>query len=162
MPRRKRPRRADSHLPASRSFNQNKKTNSPPSEGGDSSVMKNVNKSALLVSLLALGAATPGAFGLTTSQAYIESYHGRTDIPVPVKVVAPSADSSLVGTKVEVEFLVDARGLPQNVQVISSTDRAFGASVREAVAKWKFEPAMHNGAPVPMKVQLPVLVNESD
>jgi protein TonB len=124
--------------------------------------MKNVNKLAMLVSLFALGAAAPGAFGLTASQAYIESYHGRTDIPVPVKVVAPAADSSLIGTKVEVEFLVDARGWPQNVQVVSATDRTFGASVREAVRKWKFEPAMRNGAPVPMKVQLPVLVSESD
>jgi protein TonB len=124
--------------------------------------MKNVNKLAMLVSLFALGAAAPGAFGLTASQAYIESYHGRTDIPVPVKVVVPAADSSLVGTKVEVEFLVDARGWPQDVHVLSTTDRTFGASVREAVRKWKFEPAMRNGAPVSMKVQLPVLVSELD
>ena len=124
--------------------------------------MKNVQKLALLVSLFALGAATPGAFGLTASQAYIESYHGRTDIPVPVKVVAPRADASLIGTKVEVEFLVDARGWPQDVHVLSTTDRFFGASVREAVSKWKFEPAMRDGAPVPMKVKLPVLVSDSD
>ena len=124
--------------------------------------MKNVKKLALLVSLFALGAATPGAFGLTASQAYIESYHGRTDIPVPVKVVAPRADASLIGTKVEVEFLVDARGWPQDVHVLSTTDRFFGASVREAVSKWKFEPAMRDGAPVPMKVKLPVLVSDSD
>lgn len=124
--------------------------------------MKNVKKLAMLVSLFALGAAAPGAFGLTASQAYIESYHGRTDIPVPVKVVAPRVDASLIGTKVEVEFLVDARGWPQDVHVLSTTDRFFGASVREAVSKWKFEPAMRDGAPVAMKVKLPVLVSDSD
>jgi protein TonB len=124
--------------------------------------MKNVSKFAKLAGLLALGAAAPLAFGLTASQAYIESYHGRTDIPVPVKVVAPKADPSLVGTKVEVEFLVDARGVPQHVKVVSATDRSFGASVREAVSHWKFEPAIRDGSPVPMKVELPVTVSESD
>jgi protein TonB len=122
--------------------------------------MKNVNKLAMLVSLFALGAVAPGAFGLTASQAYIESYRGRTDIPVPVKVVSPRADPSLIGAKAEVEFLVDARGRPQDVEVISTTDRFFAASVRDAVGKWKFEPAMRDGAPVSMKVKLPVLVSD--
>jgi TonB family protein len=111
-----------------------------------------------IVSFIAFGATGPLAFGLTTAQAYIESYHGRTDIPVPVKVVAPSADSSLVGAKVQVEFLVDARGHPQDVRVLSATDRDFGLSVREAVKQWRFAPAKPNGIAVPMRVELPVVV----
>ena len=86
----------------------------------------------------------------------------RGDVTLPVQVVAPKADPSLVGTKVEVEFLVDARGVPQHVKVVSATDRSFGASVREAVSHWKFEPAIRDGSPVPMKVELPVTVSESD
>jgi protein TonB len=124
--------------------------------------MKNISKFAKLVSLLVLGATAPLAFGLTASQAYIESYHGRTDIPVPVKVVAPTADSSLAGAKVEVQFLVDARGRPENIKIVSTTNRSFGESVREAVSRWTFEPAKRDGAPVSMKVDLPVLVTESD
>lgn len=120
--------------------------------------MKNVSMFAKIVSLLALGAVAPLAFGLTATQAYIESYRGRTDIPVPVKVVAPSADSSLVGARVEVEFVVDAVGQPQEIRVLSATDRDFGALVRAAVKQWKFAPARPRGTPVPMRVQLPVLV----
>lgn len=120
--------------------------------------MKHSSMIAKIVGLTALGATAPLAFGLTTSQAYIESYHGRTDIPVPVKIVAPSADPSLAGARVEVEFLVDAAGRPQDVRVLSATDTDFGLSVREVVKQWRFAPAKSNGTPVPMKVDLPVVV----
>ena len=124
--------------------------------------MKNVNKFAILVSLLALGAAAPGAFGLTTDQAYIASYSGRTDIPVPVRIVAPSADSHQAGTRVEVEFLVDASGKPRDVTVLSATDKAFGMSACEAVRQWRFAPAKPHGTPVPMKVMLPIVVKATE
>jgi protein TonB len=124
--------------------------------------MKHISMLARLVSLLALGAAAPLAFGLTTNEAYIASYHGRTDIPVPVKVVAPIVDSSLVGEKVEVEFLVDANGEPKDIYLLSSTNTGFGKAVRDAVSRWKFEPAKSNGTPVAMKVLLPVMVNEAE
>jgi len=120
--------------------------------------MKHRSMIAKIVSLLALGAIAPLAFGLTSSQAYIASYQGRTDIPVPVKIVAPSADPSLAGARVEVEFLVDATGRPQDVRVLSATDTDFGLSVREVVKQWRFAPAKPNGTPVPMKVDLPVVV----
>ena len=122
--------------------------------------MKNNSMLVRIVSLLAVGAAAPAAFGLTTAQAYIESYRGRTDIPVLVRIVAPSADSSLVGARVELEFVVDAAGRPQQIQVLSATDPDFAVSVREAVKQWQFAPAKPHGTPVPMKVELPVLVTE--
>lgn len=86
------------------------------------------------VSLIALGVTAPLAFGLTTTKTYIDSYRGRTDIPVPVKMVAPDADSSQAGARVEVEFVADATGKPQNVHVLSATDHTFGVTVRDAVA----------------------------
>ncbi|MFA5057103.1 MAG: TonB family protein [Opitutaceae bacterium] len=124
--------------------------------------MKHISMFAKLVSLLVLGAAAPLAFGMTAAQTYIDSYHGRTDIPVPVKIVAPEADASLVGARVEVEFLVDGTGRPQQVHVLSATDDAFGMSVRNAVKQWKFEPARLNGTPVSKKVLLPVIVAASE
>jgi len=124
--------------------------------------MNNVSKFAKLAGVLVLGAAAPLAFGLTTPKAYIESYHGRTDIPVPVKVVAPDAAPSQAGATAQLEFVVDALGRPQDVRVISATDYAFGSTAREAVSRWKFKPATRNGEPVSMKVALPVVVSESD
>ena len=50
----------------------------------------------------------------------------------------------------------------QDVHVLSATDDAFGALVRETVKQWKFEPAKPNGTPVSMKVLLPVVVSESE
>ncbi len=79
---------------------------------------------------------------------------------MPVRIVAPSADSSLVGARVELEFVVDAAGRPQQIQVLSATDPDFAVSVREAVKQWQFAPAKPHGTPVPMKVELPVLVTE--
>jgi TonB family protein len=130
--------------------------------GGAYHAMKHVSLFTKIVSLLAVGAVAPLAFGLTTTQAYIDSYRGRTDIPVPVKIVAPEAGSSLAGARVEVEFTVDATGKPQDVHVLSATDHAFGALVRETVKQWKFEPAKPNGTPVSMKVLLPVFVSEPE
>jgi protein TonB len=124
--------------------------------------MKHISMLARIVSLFALGAAAPFAFGLTTNDAYIASYHGRTDIPVPVQVIAPAIDASWVGEKVEVEFLVDAKGIPQDIRLRSCTDSEFGESVREAVSRWKFEPAKSNGTPVAMKVLLPVVVTDTE
>ena len=124
--------------------------------------MKHISMFTKIVSLLALGAAAPLAFGLTTTQAYIDSSRGRTDIPGPGEIVAPNADSSLAGAQVEVEFIVDVTGKPQDVHVLSATDRAFGASVRNAVRQWRFAPAKPYGIPVAMKVELPVVVSESE
>src|SRR5512142_607990 len=99
--------------------------------------MKKISMLAGIVGLVVSGAAAPVAFGLTGTNAYIESYHGRTDIPVPVKIVSPDAGSSPVGAKVEVEFLVDAAGRPQEIQVLSATDRDFGVTVCNAVRRWE-------------------------
>jgi TonB family protein len=120
--------------------------------------MKHIRMIAAIVGLSALGALAPLAFGLTTSQAYIESYRGRSDIPVPVKVVAPDADPSLVGARVQVEFVVNAAGQPRDVHILSATDSEFGRSVGEAIKQWRFAPAKANGKPVPMTVDLPVVV----
>ena len=121
--------------------------------------MKTISMLVRFAGLLALGATAPFAFGLSTNDAYVASYRGRTDIPVPVKVVAPTVDASLVGNRVELEFLVDTRGRPQNIRLQSATDSQLGESVKEAVSRWKFAPAKSNGAAVAMKVLLPVVIS---
>ena len=121
--------------------------------------MKTISMLVRFAGLLALGATAPFAFGLSTNDAYVASYRGRTDIPVPVKVVAPTVDASLVGNRVELEFLVDTRGRPQNIRLQSATDSQLGESVNEAVSRWKFAPAKSNGAAVAMKVLLPVVIS---
>lgn len=109
----------------------------------------------LLVAPLALVAKTP-------EKAYVESYRGRTDIPVPIAVVTPALDSRFAGQQVTLEFVVDATGKP--MLITSSTPGANAelvASVTAAVAQWKFAPALVDGLPVAKKVVLPVNVVDS-
>ena len=91
--------------------------------------------------------------------AYVESYHGRSDIPVPVSVVMPEVESRFAGQQLTFEFVVDPTGRP--TQIASTTPDADGelvSAVLAAVEKWQFAPALADGKPVAMKVVLPVKI----
>ncbi|HEY1794057.1 MAG TPA: TonB family protein [Opitutaceae bacterium] len=121
--------------------------------------MKNNRKLALL---LGIGALLPlAAPAKSLEQSYIESCRKGNDIPVPVAVVAPQAAGYDIGADVKVEFVVDTTGHASSISVLSGTDRAFAQAVVDAVRQWEFTPAQHNGAPVAMKVILPVHVVET-
>jgi TonB family protein len=126
-------------------------------------IMKMNTKSKIALSLglllapLALMAKSP-------ETDYVESYHGRTDIPVPVSVVMPDVPSKFAGQQVVLEFVVDAAGKP--TLLASGTPKANSelvAAVLSAVEQWQFAPALANGKPVARKVVLPVrIVDETD
>lgn len=106
----------------------------------------------LLLAPFALMAKTPEA-------TYVESYHGRTDIPVPVSVVMPEVSSRFAGHEVNVEFVVDTAGKPTLIASESpSADRELVAAVLSAVEQWQFAPALAEGKPVARKVVLPVKI----
>lgn len=106
----------------------------------------------LLVAPLALLAKSP-------ESTYVESYHGRTDIPVPISVVMPEVDSRFSGQKVVLEFVVDATGKPTLMSSSTPTANAeLVTTVLAAVEQWHFAPALVNGLPVARKVALPVVV----
>jgi len=119
---------------------------------------KRVNIMAGIVSLLAVGAALPLAADETSAQAYVNSYRGRTGIPLPVSVVTPAVDPSWAGEQAVVEFVVNASGEPTQVTVQSATSIDLGRSLRNAISEWRFKPLMANGVAVPVKVVLPVNV----
>jgi TonB family protein len=104
----------------------------------------------LLVAPLALVAKSP-------ESAYVESYRGRTDVPVPIAVVTPAVESRFAGQQVTLEFVVDATGKPMLITSASpAADRDLVDAVKAAVAQWKFSPALVDGLPVAKKVVLPV------
>jgi protein TonB len=106
----------------------------------------------LLVAPLALLAKSP-------EKAYVESYRGRTDIPVPISVVTPEVGSRFAGQQVTLEFVVDATGKPMLISSASpKADAELVAAVTTAVAQWKFSPALVAGLPVAKKVVLPVTI----
>jgi TonB family protein len=123
--------------------------------------MNKVSKLAVIVGLASL-LGTSGLFADTFSneRAYVKSFEGRTDIPVPVSVVSPQ-HSGLTG-QVDVEIVVSETGKPSRITVKASTDEALVDSVLEAVARWKFAPATVNGVPVAKTVVLPVRFKAAD
>ncbi len=115
--------------------------------------MKAVKKLAIVLSLVALVASVSAE---TSVQAYVESYVGVTDSPVPVKVVS-SDITTIRGAEVMLEFVIDEAGVPQGISVAKSNDKALAKAAVKAVAKWRFAPLVKNGESVATKVRLPVV-----
>jgi protein TonB len=57
---------------------------------------------------------------------------------------------------VTVNLIVDTKGLPQNVRVIRGVGMGLDEKALEAVRQYKFKPAMENGHPVPVQVNVEV------
>jgi TonB family protein len=119
-------------------------------------------KSKILLSL-GLLAAPLALTAKTTESAYVESYQGRTDVPVPTSVVMPEVSGRHVGEQVLIEFVVDETGKPTFLTSAQpGVDSELLAAVLTAVAQWQFAPAVVDGKPVARKVMLPVvIVNQS-
>ena len=117
-------------------------------------------KSVLNVALILGVLAAPFAVSAkSVEQAYVESFKGRTDIPVPVEVVKPSVSSRYAGMTVEVEFLVDVSGKPVDLALRANAPAELADPVKSALAQWKFAPARTvAGEPVAMKVCVPVKI----
>ena len=104
----------------------------------------------LLVVPLALVAKSP-------EKAYVESYLGRSGIPVPISVVTPEVESRFAGSQVMLEFVVDPTGKPTRIaSTTSGANAELVAAVSAAIAQWHFAPALVDGKPVARKVALPV------
>ena len=119
-----------------------------------------MNKVKKLARILSLGVLLSPMAALAstndaTEKAYVKTYAGRTDVPVPLSVVTPSVLDDAIG-QVEVQFVVNELGKPTQIAVKSATDEALVEPVKAAIAKWKFAPAQRNGTPVPANVLLPV------
>jgi len=106
----------------------------------------------LILAPLALLAKSP-------EKIYVESYHGRSDIPVPISVVMPEVESKYVGQQVLLEFVVDTTGKPTLLaSATPGADAELVAPVLAAVEQWRFAPALEDGKPVARKVALPVMI----
>jgi TonB family protein len=70
-------------------------------------------------------------------------------IPVPVFRKTPRVGGELLRTitdpKVLLTFVVTARGTVENITVVQAASAEYGRIVAEAVAEWRFEPAMKGG-----------------
>jgi TonB family protein len=100
----------------------------------------------------------------TASPNAARIYH--TSITTPPRLLyapAPQFPAALSGTLptgwqalVVVGLLVDAEGTPQQVHVVRAFGRGFDEKAVEAVKKYRFSPAIVDGKPVPLEVNVEV------
>jgi len=118
-----------------------------------------MNPKSKIILSLGLLLAPLALLAKSSETAYVESYHGRSDIPVPISVVSPEVESRFAGQQVVLEFVVDTAGKPAQIaSVMPAADAELVSAVLAAVEKWQFAPALADGKPVAMKVVLPVKI----
>ncbi|HET7535551.1 MAG TPA: TonB family protein [Candidatus Didemnitutus sp.] len=83
--------------------------------------------------------------------------------PILVKPVNPVYPYALRNSNVqglaEIAYIVDTKGVPRQVQVVSANHPAFAQAAQEAIAQWRFKPAMNDGKPVAVLVRQYVTFN---
>lgn len=110
-----------------------------------------MNKIKLLVGTALMGSLFSTAVFATDS-----------GVPQAEKIVHPEGLSRQhLGSTVRLNFVVDTNGRPQDVTVVSPTDRRLSESVVTAVSQWRFTPATQNGLPVSKRVTLPLEIQAS-
>lgn len=116
--------------------------------------MKNVIKLILSSSLL----VTLAFAAKSTEEAYVESYAGRTDMPVPVAVVKPVIEPGYEGATVRLSFVIEADGSPREIFAPVDADYSLVKQLTAAVSQWKFKPLTRDGVVVRTRVVLPIRV----
>jgi protein TonB len=67
-----------------------------------------------------------------------------------------------ISGEVTVGFIVDAEGVPRELYVVKSSNKAFEPSALNSVSKWRFRPGMVNEKPVYTRMQVPLVFNIND
>ena len=79
---------------------------------------------------------------------------------MPVRTVAPEYPTQLkrdgVSGVVMVKCTIDVKGNVTETEVVKSSDAAFDEPAVAALKKWRFKPAQQDGAPVAIKVTIPI------
>jgi TonB family protein len=111
----------------------------------------------LFVNMPNLSSAT-GSWVLNFTELQNEtpaSAAGLLSGPVPVRKVDPKYPPSLVNARVEGEVVLYAiirrDGSVDSIQLLKGVDPTLDQNAMEALARWKFHPAMRSGAPVELE-----------
>jgi hypothetical protein len=114
-----------------------------------------------IVKILVIGLLTAvAAYASTGEEAYIKLASKSETVPTVVKVVSPIVDSEFANTKLTFEFVVNSSGLVESLKTDSKADPKLVAVLSEAIAQWRFTPAIRDGKAVSVKVVLPVYVTD--
>ena len=116
-------------------------------------------------------AAKPDSSSTTATQApsggsdavredQVRKVGGSVSAPRMVHLVSPEYSEEARREKfvgqVVVGLIVDTDGLPQNVHVVRGVGHGLDEKAIEAIKQYRFRPAMENGKPVPVRVNVEV------
>ena len=76
------------------------------------------------------------------------------EVVTRVEALLPEGAPPPLQDHVLLEFTVGADGIPSDILVIESAGPKWDEASTEALAKWRFKPAMHDGVPVPSRTRL--------
>jgi TonB family protein len=102
---------------------------------------------------------TPAAMASAPAEQVYDVGNGVSS-PVPIRQQDPTYTRAAMQAKVEGEVvlsgIVETNGLLDHVRVTKSLDTVYGLdqAAIDAATKWMFKPAMKDGRPVPVHVQL--------
>lgn len=110
-----------------------------------------------------IGSGTGSGLGPGTGGNYgggLRHVGGGVSAPEVIFKVEPEFSEEARKAKfmgvVTVNLIVDAKGLPQNVHVLRGVGMGLDEKALEAVRQYRFKPAMENGHPVPVQVNVEV------
>ncbi|MBL9201261.1 MAG: TonB family protein [Opitutaceae bacterium] len=75
----------------------------------------------------------------------------------PPPVYPPILRSHRIEGEARISLVVSEEGSTQDVECVEANDRRFGDAAVEAVKKWRFVPAMWQGKPVAISMQVPIV-----
>jgi|EndMetStandDraft_4_1072995.scaffolds.fasta_scaffold587877_1 protein TonB len=100
------------------------------------------------------------SFAALLASAPVVALAETKEPPVPVRTVAPDYPDELrrdgVSGIVMVKCTIDVQGNVVDPEVEKSSNGAFDKPALAALKKWKFKPAKQDGAPVAIKVSIPI------
>lgn len=100
-------------------------------------------------------AASPPASPVSNNVNFTGEFYYSTEVserPAMKKTPAPRYPSEMLKDsspgRVEVAFIINEKGLPEEVQIAMATNAAFGEAAAKAVKSWRFKPGKLEGKPV--------------
>jgi TonB family protein len=98
------------------------------------------------------GSGSPASIAAASSAAPADSASDNLSAPVATRKVDPAYPLELmrqnVGGTVILYGVIHTDGTVSNIRVLRSVDDQLDQFARKAIAKWQFQPATKNGAPV--------------
>ncbi len=98
-------------------------------------------------------APVPTAAEEGVPQAMVEGHRtaGSPFVPLTHSTIERLRHARVSETQAQVKICIDRAGAPMSIAFLRSTgDQGADATIREAIATWRYRPAMVNGSPAPV------------